>query len=128
MTTHADWLKQSLKKEPSKFGEEVANILGFVWQGLYHLSQTSLNKVNWKDERYMTINVPYGLATWDRNELTELVVLCHDSLIRLEIRPNMRYLELCFAKRVSIEDAKDMPICKGHPTIEEQIKKIRDAK
>ena len=128
MTTHADWLKQSLKKEPSKFGEEVANILGFAWQGLYHLSQTSLNKVDWKNEKYMQINVPYGLATWDRNELTELVVLCHDKSIRLEIRPNMRYLQLCFHQRVPISEAGDSPICYGHPTIEEQIKKIRDAK
>jgi len=129
MATHAEWLEQSKKIIPSEFGKKVANILGYVWQGLYHIQTTSLKKVKWGDERYMEIIISQGLATWDRNDLTELIVLCHDECIRLEIRPcSPQHLKLCFHKRVPISEAGDMLICRGHPTIEEQINKIRGVK
>lgn len=128
MTTHAEWLEQSHKIKLSNFGVKVANIIGIVWQGIYHLQTSNyINKrTDWNNEKYIELIVTNGLSTWDRNDLTELVVLCHDARIRLEIQPcSPRHLKLTFHQRVPIEEASDMPICRGHPTIEEQIKRIR---
>jgi len=38
----ANWIKQSLKKEMSPLGVNVADLLGDVFAGIYHLDQSAL--------------------------------------------------------------------------------------
>jgi len=42
MYAGASWIKSSLKKEMSPLGEAVANLLGRVSRGIYHLKTSSL--------------------------------------------------------------------------------------
>ena len=103
----------------SPLGREVADILGQVWRGLYHLN---VNKVKWTDKYNISVNIAEGLATWDHARLTALVILYHDRCIRLEIEPcNSRYIKLRFSQRKRIGDMNEK-----HPTIEESIIRVRD--
>ena len=101
----SDWIKSSLKiTEMSPLGEAVADLLGQVYLGIYHLPTSSLRKVDWMNDTWVSIAILGPLCTVDGNGLTRLVVLAHDRLIRVEIdgaAPN--YLRLTFHQRKSRE-------------------------
>jgi hypothetical protein len=123
----ADWL-ESCGKTLSPFGAEVADILGQVFQGIYHIDSEVLHKrCQWDNERYIEVVMPdstnCGLSTYDFNNLTTLVVLCHDRCVRLSIyaaAPNR--LRLMFHKR----EGRTGSINEKHPTLEEAVRGIRE--
>ena len=118
----ADWLIKSYPDlKPSPLGLKVADILGMVWNGLYHMDTKQLKKTRWDDTYRISIKIMQTLATFDFNELTELVVLCHDQAIRLSIGPRMRYLELFFHQRT-----REGGFTARHPTIEEAVLRCRE--
>ena len=44
----ADWLIGSYPDlKPSPLGLKVADILGMVWNGLYHMDPKEIKKINW---------------------------------------------------------------------------------
>ena len=105
--------------ELSPLGIEVADILGQVWRGIYHLQY---DLIDWSDPHHIEVNIAEGLSTWDFNRLTELVVLCHDRAVRLEIEPcNMRFVKLLFHQR-----GREGGMTKRHPTMEEAVQMVRD--
>lgn len=105
----------------SEFGARVANILGFVYRGIYHIET---DNTDWGDDSRVEITLHYRLSTYDSYELTELVVLCHDQKIRLELEAGgPRRIKLCFSPRSS----RDGDIYDRHPTIEAAIERIRKA-
>lgn len=110
------WLMETHDKPaPSEFGCLVANILGAVWRGIYHLPQGRLMAVEWHDPMRIELLVGRELATFDGGELTALVVLCHDYAVRLSVEPlNFQYLRLCFHRRV--RDSKRF--WERHPSLE----------
>lgn len=67
----------------------------------------------------LTVNVySGGLATWDFDHLTRLVIAAHDECIRLEISPSApRYLKISMWQR----NTREGSISQRHPTIEEAI-------
>jgi len=119
----SDWLVASQKvAKISPLGIKVADLLGEVYKGLYHIPTSLLRKVHWEDEDFISVSVMDGLSSWDDDKLTKLIVLGHDMMIRVEIVsccPN--YLKLLMSKR----DERDGSIMTGYPTMEEHIKMIR---
>lgn len=66
----------------------------------------------------ITINVPGTWASFDFNQLTKIVILGHDRMIRVCIRAcNPQYFKLELFKRHKREGL----ISERHPTIEEAI-------
>ncbi len=121
----SEWIERSLKVDNiSEFGREVADLLGDVFAGIYHLSSRALHKVDWSDDRY--ISFIYGndnLATFDGDKLTRLVVLSHDRMIRVSIHPRaFHYLELGFHKRRS----RTGDMYQRMPTMEDHTEIIRN--
>ena len=103
---------------------DVANILGIVWSGIYHIDTNDLRKVEWTNDRFMSLRIYGELATWDFSQLTHLVVLCHDHCVRLSISGRAKnYLELMFHRR-----QRDGGVAQRHPTMEEAILRIRGKK
>lgn len=89
----ADWLEPALKrrgKTISPFGRRVADILGQVVQGIYHIEEEAL-AADWSRDYCVTLKVRGGylgrVCTWDGNLMTILVVACHDAAVRLDIGP-----------------------------------------
>jgi hypothetical protein len=113
----SDWIKYSLKKELSPFGENVADLLGEWVQGIYHLNHKMLSKVDWIDDRYISINYWGDLSTYDGNGLSRLVFLAHWFCIRVEIDPcNFQYIKISFSPRERGGD-----IYKNHPKLDEAV-------
>ncbi len=73
------------RQELSPLGTKVADILGIVYHGLYHLPSKHLAKVEWDNDHFIQLNVQGTLATVDSNHLTWLVVFAHAASIRLDI-------------------------------------------
>ncbi len=113
-----EWLRSNrlLPKGISPLGREVAHILGGVWRGIYHLDSPALRRVEWANPDHMHMRVWDSLSTYDRGDLTELVIACHDACIRLNIAPSgPRGLRLLFSRRIGREGA----VWDRHPTIEQ---------
>ena len=117
----SDWLKEAGVKT-SPLGTDVADIVGQVWRGIYHLPDIS--KRNWSAKSEIKLPVRGSLATFDGAKLTELVVLCHDSCIRMEIAPcNGRCLYLSFTRREGRRGCRDCV----HPATIQHVREIREA-
>ena len=106
----------------SPLGAKVADLLDAVWDGLYHLPGSLIDRVKWDDPYCITAVVSdHMLATWDSNHLTKLVVLCHDAALRMEISAaNPRNVRLSFWQRV-----REGGTCTRHPTLEQAAADIR---
>lgn len=119
--TGADWIKAAFKnKTIGPFGEKVADLLGNMFLGIYHLNRSTLLKAEWDNETYITVNIYGGMGTYDDDLLTRLVLLAHDMCIRVEIQPNMKYLKLVFHPR-----QREGGISDGHPTLEKHVAGLR---
>jgi hypothetical protein len=118
----SDWIKANFKVEMSLLGEVVADLLGDLFLGIYHLDPKVLRKVDWANDHHIILALGWrSLATYDNDELTRLVILCHDRAIRCEISArNYKYLELMFHRR-----KRGRALYERHPTIEEAVEKIR---
>lgn len=118
----AEWVRAAFNVEMSPLGMAVANLLGDVWLGIYHLDRPALFRVAWDDPYVITFNLRYrALSTWDGDELTRLVILCHERCIRLDLKavaPNC--LRLIFHQR-----KRDGGMYERHPTIEQAIERVR---
>ena len=123
MYSGASWIKTSLKKEMSPLGEAVADLLGRVFRGIYHLNTTSLNKVDWSNDYWIEFTIDRGLSTVDFNDLTALVVYGHDQMIRIELTgTGPRYMKMLFHQRKT----RTGSMSKRYPTIEDHIFELRN--
>lgn len=114
----ADWVESALRKPLSPFGRQVADLLGYLYAGIYHIEH-AVQKVDWSNDRYIVLKIgtEASLATWDFNYLTTLVLLCHRMAIRCEVSPcNPQKITLHFHKR-----QRTGGMAERHPTIEEAI-------
>ena len=113
----AEWLDAEL----SPLGRKVADILGQVWGGIYHIDNRWLRRVNWKHAWVVEITLREEMSTYDPDRLTRLVALCHDAAVRMNIRAATHgYLTLTFHQR-----QRDGVLCERHPTMEAAIESIR---
>lgn len=120
----ADWVRDAMRiEEMSSLGKKVADILGNVYLGIYHVKQKDLDKVDWKNERYIVIRIRDELSTYDLNRLTLLVIACHEQAVRVQISGRAKnYLELMFHER-----RRNGNSFERHPTIEQAIASYREA-
>ena len=118
----ADWIEASLKRECSPFGRLVADLLGVVFVGIYHLDDRALLRADWANHRRIELTIGWtDLATYDGARLTQLVILAHDAAVRFSIAPcNPRYLRLIFHPR-----SRGGDMAARHATIEDAVALVR---
>lgn len=121
----SDWVAKNYKGTMSPLGITVADLLGDMYQGIYHIaSGRAFDKVKWSDPDIIVVILPSHasqMANHDFNHLTRLVVLTHDRCLRVSIEPHgFRYLRLMFHPRNRGND-----ICREIPTLEDHVAKIR---
>ncbi len=120
----ADWVAANFKCQMSPLGRVVADLLGDIYEGIYHLDDSALIKVDWSNEYTISIVLRAEFSTVDHNGLTRLVVLCHDRMLRCSIRARtVNYLELRFHQRELREGGHFAQRC---PTLEDHVRMIRD--
>lgn len=127
----SEWLISNLKYEqkpaPSALGLRVADLLGELAHGLYHLSKGAKYDTDWSNTHHIEVSLENGyvtLCTVDSNFLTRLVFLAHDYGMRVEIRPRtFRHLTLMFWQR----EVRDGSISERCPTAEDALAAHRAA-
>lgn len=123
----SDWLLLQLRylnpdKNPeallSDLGQNVANLLGELFCGIYHLDHKALYRVDWSNNICIVFSLGWHqLATVDFDELTELVFLAHHMAIRVSIEASThKYLKLIFHQRTRIGGYSER-----HPTLDEAV-------
>lgn len=120
----SDWIRSALKRtDISPLGEAVADLLGEVFAGIYHLDNQKLARVDWADPYVIVVFVSHcSLSTFDNDHLTRLVVLSHDRMLRVNIdAKSARVLELMFHQRKT----RDGSIMERMPTMEQHLADIR---
>ncbi len=110
----AEWLR-GCKVEVSPFAARVADLVGYVWQGIYHIH--NVERKDWSNPYSVTISIRGELATTDSNHLTMLVLLAHRLAIRVAIRPSGPGM-LCLQFN---ERKRDGRLYERHSTIDEVI-------
>lgn len=102
----------------SEFGARVADLLGELFDGLYHWD--GAERTDWSREHVVEVTVAKSssLATYDFDHLTRLVFLAHRDCIRVEIEPaSPKYLRVVFTPR-----KRDGGwIAERHPTLREAV-------
>ena len=115
------WVSGKFNVNPSALGIKVADLLYYVYDGLYHASNASLRKVEWDNPRHMEMSVSLNhLATVDFDGLTELVFMAHALCVRVELHssgPGM--IKLLFSERQRTGTKWER-----HPTLDEAVKKF----
>lgn len=129
MANGSDWIKAAYKCEMSEFGIRVADLLGKVFQGIYHLAGPALKRVDWSDnyrvELHLVESYASDLATYDFDLLTRLVVASHDQCIRISIAPHtFRCVKLLFHSRKRADG--QLNISQRMPTLEDHAADIRE--
>jgi hypothetical protein len=118
----ADWIASNYHVTPSAFGTAVANLLGDLFSGIYHIESPSLGEAQWGHDQYIRVCVYGELATYGFDLLTRLVVLCHDRHIRCAVQAAAPgYLRLCFMPR-----EREGDISHRHPTLDQAARVIRE--
>ena len=117
----SDWLRGS-KYEVGELGAKVADILGELFYGLYHVDPAAIEKADWKNEHHIEILLySNGWSTFDFDTLTRFVVLCHDFCVRGEIAAARNSIfRVYFHPREREGGMSDR-----HPTMEDGLSKIR---
>ena len=123
----ADWLiKQMEYVKPglvvSDLGKSVADLLGELFGGIYHLDHKSLNKVDWSNKNYIEISIGWqSWSTVDFDQLTRLVFLAHHMAIRVDLTPTKyQFVRLLFHQRGRVGNNSER-----HPTLDEAVEKFK---
>nr|WP_298685291.1 hypothetical protein [uncultured Dongia sp.] len=111
----------------SPFQVKVMDILGMVGGGIYN-APIVWESIDWgrpySSGKPGAISVSWRghLATFDFNQLTRLVFLCHEARIRCALSPwNPGHLRLSFSSRTDEDGFSD-----GHPSLDEAVTTFRD--
>jgi len=86
----AEWVAGHTKQQMSPVGIATANLLGQLFQGIYHLPMSLIEHCDWTDEVCTVISVPVnGMASVDFNGLTRLVFLAHAFSMRVQVEGSL---------------------------------------
>lgn len=117
-----DWLKKNGHSNVSTAGARVAQLVNWIWDGIYH-QKDAVHRARWDgDEVSLTIYAPgySGPSTFDDSTLTRIVVGAHDAAIRVSIgAAGPHYIRITFSPR-----SRDGDTYHGHPTIESRLETL----
>ena len=113
----SDWLMAVKgKRAVSDLGRDVADLLGELFSGIYHI-QDEVLKADFADPYCVDVLLHRSLSTYDFNHLTCLVFLAHHMALRVTIGAARNgILRLQFHRR-----ERDGGTSKRHPTLDEAV-------
>jgi len=119
----AGWIESEMHYGDKNFkisplGRAVADLLGELFLGIYHLDLGSLHRVEWDNDHHISIVIGWkDWSTFDNNLLTRLVFLAHHTALRVDLDPRANnYLMLTFYQRKRSGSGWDR-----HPTLREAV-------
>lgn len=113
---HADWMSRHIRRELNEFEKKVVDIIGMVGGGIYN-APINPSKVDWNYGSGISVVWQREMSSWDFNQLSLLVFLCHTARIRVQIEGcGPRNMRLSFWQRKS---SGDMAV--RHPDLAEAV-------
>lgn len=101
--------------------ERVVRILNKTFGGIHHVPSWENREEAEGPNAYINFTYFSGLATYDFDYLTRLVIGAHEECVRLNINPvAYRYSRLSFSLR-----QREGSMMERHPTIEQAIEQYR---
>jgi hypothetical protein len=116
--------RRGWKRQPetlNEFQRKVCDIVGMVGGGIYN-APIAHDKIDW-DYGFNGVSVIWnrGMSTFDYNQLTSLVFLCHEARIRCDISPaGPRMLRVTFWQRKA-----EGCMATRHPNLDEAVDAFR---
>lgn len=107
----ARWVKSVAGVELTPFTAKVANVLGQVYAGIYHIDDAVLRKKmistkQWERQAFMGITVTGQLATFDGDALTRLILCSRKAGVSVEIHGSYPgYTKLLFSNESSLAES-----------------------
>ena len=124
----ADWIESSLKywhpdMQVSPLGRNVADLLGELFYGIYHLDGGALSRVVWNDTHHIQVSIGWNIwATVDSDNLTRLVFLAHHMALRVDLEPSRnQYVRLLFYRRV-----RSGRYYQRHPSLDDAVAAFKE--
>lgn len=117
------WVEAYRKEVLPPFAHAAIEVLGGTFGGVHNAP------INWGRAEICDIHVIVrpqyrSLSTWDFNELTRLVVLSHDSMIRVEVgASSCRLLEIAMHPRLTRSQSES--ISRRMPTMDYAVEFVR---
>jgi hypothetical protein len=137
---HAQWMERQnvalnqrrgkhdplLPEKLSAFQSRVIDIVGMVGGGIYNAPICQPRSINWTYSGHgVSLTWDREMASFDFSQLTDLVFLCHEARIRVEIcSAGPRRLRLSFWQRVSQVENDNMACF--HPSLDEAVRRFRN--
>jgi hypothetical protein len=122
----SEWVQGNIHakgQQMSQLGKDVADLLGELFYGIYHISPKSLSKVDWSNPHWVEITIGYkDFSTTDFDDLTRLVFLAHHTAIRVSLDAVARqHIRLIFHRRERVGHYSSR-----HPYLDEAVKRFKD--
>jgi len=112
---------EKLPEKLSEFQKRVCNIIGIVGSGIYN-APISIDSIDWNYGSGIAMNWKREMATWDFNQLTMLVFLCHEARIRCSLEgTGPGQLKVAFWQR-----KEDGNMAVRHPNLDEAVAEFRE--
>jgi hypothetical protein len=106
-----------LPEKLSEFQSKVIDIVGMVGGGIYNANICSPEKIDWDYGNGVSLTWNQELATWDFDQLSRLVFLCHAARIRCSLSAVApRKIRMCFWQRKATGD-----MAVRHPNLDEAV-------
>lgn len=123
----AEWVEENIraKGEPvvmSSIGRKAADLLGELFEGIYHLNHKMLMKTDWSNNLWIKVSISYTtLSTVDFNKLTMLVFLAHHLALRVTVEAGARkHLWITFHER-----KRGGTFFENHPTLDQAVEHFK---
>ena len=123
----AEWIEENIRANGkpvimSSIGRKAADLLGELFEGIYHLDQKMLMKTDWSNNIWIKINIFYKtLSTIDFDALTTLVFLAHHLALRVTVEAGARnHLWITFHER-----KRGGAFFENHPTLDQAVEKFK---
>lgn len=117
-----------MKRPPAQIPADVEaaaeRVLARAFGGIHHVPEWSRREDGGTDGVIVRMHYPPGgLATYDYDNLTRLVVAAHDEHVRVAIHPGgPRGMRLVLTLR---REWQEPSISRGHPTMEQALERCR---
>ena len=106
----------------SDLGRNVADLLGELFLGIYHIDSQALDRVDWSNKTFIVISIGWrSWSTVDFDTLTRLVFLAHHRALRVDLTPSKyNYMRLLFHQRSRSGNSSQR-----HPTLDEAVEHFK---
>lgn len=111
--------------DPNTLDPRLTSVVGYTFGGWHHVTFQEHGEARLGP--WCKFSVQHGLATWDFDNLTRLVLAAHRWAVRVElVQSGPRSIGIFLHARIPDDGTKDQSWSEKHPTIEQLCIRARE--